>query len=99
MANIEIKSEDPRVAAAIAEGVNAVELRAVKAENAKLKAKEGVRVEAGKRRWERTQRRLARKYTIRPVGRVHGAILGAWALLWYGVDVAYKKLSAINREA
>ena len=85
MANITIKTADTQIAEAIAEGAAAVELRAVKAEYAKLQAKDAVRSEADKRRWERTRRRLARKYSIRPVGRARGAILGLWGLFWLEV--------------
>lgn len=85
MANITIKTADTQIAEAIAEGAAAVELRAVKAEYAKLQAKDAVRSEADKKRWERTRRRLARKYTTRPVGRLRGAILGVWGLLWLEV--------------
>lgn len=73
---------DPSWGAAIADGVNAVQLRAVQAELNKLQAVEGVRAEADKKRWERTQRELARKYSTKPVGRLHGAILGVWACVW-----------------
>ena len=90
---------DPSWGAAIADGVNAVQLRAVQAELNKLQAREGVRTEADKKRWERTRRRLARKYTVKPVGRARGAVLGAWALLWTGIFGAFAYLRAWNREA
>lgn len=90
---------DPSWGAAIADGVNAVQLRAVQAELNKLQAVEGVRAEADKKRWERTRRRLARKYSVKPVGRARGAILGAWALLWTGIFGAFAYLRAWNREA
>ena len=86
MASIEIKTSDPRMAAGIAEGAATVALRTVEAENRQLKAVDGVRREADARRWERTRRRLARKYTVKPVGRARGAILGVWGLLW--LDIA-----------
>ena len=97
MANITIKTADPQIAEAITEGAAAVELRAVKAEYAKLQAKDAVRSEADKRRWERTRRRLARKYTTRPVGRLRGAILGVWGLLWLEVDEWRQYFERINR--
>lgn len=84
MATVTIKG-DPTMGAAIAEGAATVELRTVKAEYAKLQAKDAVRSEADKKRWERTKRRLARKYSTKPVGRVRGAILGVWGLLWLEV--------------
>ena len=98
MANIEIRTSDPRMAAGIAEGANAVALQALRSEYDKLRAVNGVRRQADEKRWKRTQRRLARKYSVKPVGRVEGAILGAWALLWLGIDGAYRYLSAWNRE-
>lgn len=97
MANITIKTADTQIAEAITEGAAAVELRAVKAEYAKLQAKDAVRSEADKRRWERTRRRLARKYTTRPVGRLRGAILGVWGLLWLEVDEWRQYFERINR--
>ena len=99
MANIEIKTADPRFAMGIAEGANAVELRMVRAEYAKLQAKDGVRREGDDRRWERTRRRLARKYSIKPVGRARGAILGGWALFWTVIYNVFEYFSEINREA
>ena len=82
MASIEIKTADPNMAAGIAEGAATVALRTMEKENRQLKAREGVRARADEKRWQRTQRRLARKYTVKPVGRARGAILGAWALVW-----------------
>ena len=97
MATITIKG-DPTMGAAIAEGAATVELRAVKAEYAKLQARDAVRSEADKRRWERTRRRLARKYSTKPVGRVRGAVLTVWALSWMVVFECVRRLQAINRE-
>jgi len=97
MANITIKTNSPGMALGLTEGANAVELRMVKREFAKLKARDGVRAEADKRRWERTRRRLARKYTTRPVGRLRGAILGVWGLLWLEVDEWRQYFERINR--
>ena len=82
MANVQIKTADPRMAAGIAEGAATVALRTMEAENRRLKAMDGVRRQGDDRRWQRTQKRLARKYTVKPVGRARGAILGAWALAW-----------------
>ena len=96
MATINIKG-DPRMAAAIAEGANAVALRDLQERYDKLQARYGVRLYGDDKRWERTRRRLARKYRIEPVGRVKGAILGVWGLCILGVDAAYKRLAAWNR--
>lgn len=81
MANITIKG-DTRMGAAIAEGAATVELRTVKAEYARLQAVDAIRREGDDRRWERTRRRLARKYSTKPVGRVRGAVLTVWACVW-----------------
>ena len=97
MANITIKTNSPGMALGLTEGANAVELRTVKREYAKLKARDGVRTEADKKRWKRTRRRLARKYTTRPVGRLRGAILGVWGLLWLEVDEWRQYFERINR--
>lgn len=96
MATVTIKG-DPKMGAAIAEGAATVELKTVKAEYAKLQAKDAVRSEADKKRWERTKRRLARKYSTRPVGRVRGAILGVWGLLWLEVAEWRKFFENWNR--
>lgn len=85
MSNITIKTNSPGMALGLTEGAAAVELRAVKAEYAKLQAKDAVRSEADKKRWEMTRRRLAKKYSTRPVGRARGAILGLWGLFWLEV--------------
>ena len=99
MANVTIKTADPQIAGAIAEGAAVVELREVREELGKLQAREGVRTEAANRRWERTKRRLARKYSTEPVGRLHGAILGVWALLWLSVVEWMRYFQRWNREA
>jgi hypothetical protein len=97
MPNVTIKG-DPKMGAAIAEGAATVELRTVKAEYAKLQAKDAVRREGDDRRWERTKRRLARKYSTKPVGRVRGAILGVWGLLWLEVAEWRKFFADWNRK-
>ena len=99
MANVTIKAADPTIAGAIAEGAAVVELREVREELGRVKAREGVRAEAANRRWERTKRRLARKYSTEPVGRLHGAILGVWALLWLSVVEWIRYFERWNREA
>ena len=85
MANIIIKADDPRIAEAISEGANAVELRTVKAECARLNALNGVRSYGDSVRYETARKALAVKYASKPMGRLHGAILTAWACIWYGL--------------
>jgi hypothetical protein len=96
MATITIKG-DPTMGAAIAEGAAMVELRTVKAEYAKLQARNAVRSEADKKRWERTRKRLARKYSTKPVGHVRGAVLTAWACVWLAVYSVGEYLVEWNR--
>lgn len=97
MATVEIKTADPRMAAAIADGASVVELRAVKAENEKLHAKEGVRAIADEKRWQRARKRLARKYYTPPMNPVKGSILAVWAMLWLGIFNAFDYLRDWNR--
>ena len=85
MANIIIKADDPKVALAISEGANAVELRTVKAECARLNALNGVRSYGDSVRWQTVSDALAVKYATKPMGRLHWAILTAWACIWYGL--------------
>ena len=97
MANITIKTNSPGMALGLTEGAATVELRAVKAENEKLHAKDGVRAIADEKRWQRTRKRLARKYYTPPMNPVRGAILTAWAMLWLGIFNAFDFLKAWNR--
>lgn len=79
---------DQQIAGAIVDGmnrvpaINAAELETVKAECARLQAVNGVRAVGDQKRWNKTRKKLTRKYSVKPVGRLYGAILGAWALLW-----------------
>ena len=97
MASIEIKTADPRMAAGIAEGAATVALREVEAENRHLKAVDGVRRQGDDRRWQRTQKRLERKYAVRPVGKVRKALLVSWALMWYSVYTMGEHLVEMSR--
>lgn len=90
---------DKRIGGAIREGITSAELETVRAENRRLQAVNGVRCEGDAKRWERTRKKLARKYAVRPVGRVEGALLGMWAYVWLMIVGAYDYLSAWNREA
>lgn len=91
------KAGDAQIADAIAEGINAVELRNVRAEYTRLQARDGVRREGDDRRWKRTQRRLERKYAVRPVGKVRKALLVSWALIWYSVYTMGERLVEMSR--
>lgn len=98
MATIQIKSNDPRTALAIAEGANAVELKTVKAQCARLQAINGVRSYGDSIRLETACKALAIKYSTKPVGRARRAILGVWALFWLWVYGWYEYFSDWNRE-
>ena len=88
---------DAQIAHAVAEGMNAVELQRVRRECARLQAQVGVRRYCEDKRWRQTRRRLARKYAVKPVGPVRGAILGVWGGLWLALDNMYRRLSRWNR--
>lgn len=98
MANIEIRTNNPQMALAISEGANAVELKAVRAECARLQAVNGVRAVGDQKRWYKTRKILARKYTVKPVGRARGAILGVYGLFLLGVHGWYEYFRDWNRE-
>ena len=82
---------DSEIAGAIVDGmsrapaINAAELETVRAENVRLKALTGVRSYGDSVRLETACKALAVKYSIKPVGRLYGAVLGFWALLWVGL--------------
>ena len=99
MASIEIKTSDPRMAAGIAEGAAAVALRTVQEENRQLKAVDGVRREADARRWQRTRRRLARKYATERHGRLYGAVWGLIGGAVLVVDGWRRYFQRWNRES
>lgn len=94
---VEIKTSDPRFRLGLSEGANATALRAVEADLRKLQARDGVRREGDDRRWKRTQRRLERKYAVRPVGKVRKALLVSWALVWYSVYTMGERLVEMSR--
>ena len=74
------------------------ELEIVKAECERLKAVNGVRAIADEKRWNKTRKKLARKYTVRPVTPARGAFLLVWALSWLVILECFRRLQAINRE-
>ena len=84
---------DAQIAGAVADGMNAVELQRVRAQYMALMARDGVRRYGDDVRWERTRRRLARKYKVEPVGRVRGALLGVVGM----IVLMSEKLIDLNR--
>ena len=73
------------------------ELATVKAECKRLDAINGVRAYGDSVRWESVAGALAVKYSTRPHGRLYGAILGVWALIWLSITEWADYLSAWNR--
>jgi hypothetical protein len=60
-------------------------MQMVIAENKRLTALNGVRSYGDSVRFESVSKALAIKYAVKPVGRVRGAVLTAWACLWMAV--------------
>lgn len=79
--------------------LNTREMEAVMAENRRLNAINGVRAEGDDKRWERTRRRLARKYAIKTHGRAYTLALLAWAMIWMEIVEWYRYYAAWNRGA
>lgn len=90
---------DPAIAGAIVAGMDrASEYKALRDELVRLRkveARAGVRDYGDQKRWERTKRRLARKYYVRPMGRIEGAVLGAWAGLWMAIGQFFQAVQAL----
>jgi hypothetical protein len=96
---------DPQIAGAILDGMTQKviplddgELAAVKAEYARLQAKDGVRSYADEKRFESVSKALALKYSTPTHGRLYEAVLGGWALFWLTVRGWYEYFRAWNRE-
>lgn len=97
---------DPAMAGAIVDGMtqrviplNQDELAMVKAECARLRAKDAVRAYGDAVRYKAACSELEARYYTPQHGRVYEAVTGAWALLWAIIFGAYDYLSAWNREA
>lgn len=94
---------DADLAAQIAEPMTRVipvddgQMQMVIAENKRLNALNGVRSYGDSVRWQTVSDALAVKYQVKRHGRLYGAVLGVWGLLWYGIYAAYDYLSAWNR--
>lgn len=94
---------DQQIAGAIVDGmnrvpaINAAELEMVRAENVRLKALTGVRSYGDSVRLETACKALAVNNSVKPVGRLYGAILGLWALLWYEVAQWVEYFKVWNR--
>lgn len=96
---------DPQIAGAILDGMSKKviplddgELAAVKAEYARLQAKDAVRSYADEKRFESVSKALAVKYSTPTHGRLYEAVLGVWALLWLSISEWCEYFRAWNRE-
>ena len=88
---------DRQLGGAIADGLTVRELEMVRAELRQIQARDGVRAYGDSVRWESVAGALAMKYSTRHHGRLYGAILGVWALLWMVVFEWARYLQAWNR--
>jgi hypothetical protein len=95
---------DPQIAGAILDGMTQRviplddgELAAVKAEYARLRAKDAVRAYGDEKRFESVRKALAVKYSTPNHGRLYEAILAAWACLWLAVYGMGEYLMEWNR--
>lgn len=95
---------DPEMAGAIIDGItkNVIELdkgelAVVKSELARLRVKTELRAYGDQKRLRMAREEMARKYSIKPVGRTTGAFLGLYGLLCISVATAYGKLAKWNR--
>ena len=89
---------DPQIAGAICNGMQTAKAASINADYKRLQAVNGVRAYGDQKRWNRTQMRLARKYYVKPAGRVSGAILGLWGWLWMSIYGWHNYLAEWNRE-
>ena len=95
---------DADMAGAIVDGMSqrvipldSEELSVVKAEYAKLQAKDGVRAYGDSVRYETAIKALEEKYAADEHGAVHDAILGIWAMLWEFIYGWVQYFQEINR--
>lgn len=75
------------------------EMEAVRAENKRLNAVNGVRAEGDEKRWPEIQADMARAYAVKRHGRLYEKLLLAWALLWLEIVEWYRYFEAWNRSA
>lgn len=96
---------DGQIASAIADGMtrkiiplNNEEYDHLRAELARLRAKNDIRAYGDEKRFQSASEALAVKYSTRQHGRVYEAVLGVWGLAWLTIDRVYRELSRMNRE-
>ena len=95
---------DPEIAGAIVEGMTRRviplddgQLKAVKAELVRYKSRAELRAYGDEKRFRRTRRELAMKYSTRPVGRLRGAFLGVYGLLILCASEAHARMNRGRR--
>ena len=96
---------DPEIAGAIVDGItkkviplDADELATVKAECARLKARDGVRRSKEDDEWPAIRDGMAVKFGCKTHGPVYNNILLAWAIMWLVIFECFRRLQAWNRE-
>lgn len=77
--------------------LNTDELDLVKAELARLKARDEIRNFGDSIRWDSDKQAMAINYQIRPIGNFHKVLLVGWAMFWDAVHDLYIYFSAWNR--
>lgn len=94
---------DNEIAGAIADGVTQMipvvddEYSTLKVRYAQMRDKAEIRAYGDEKRFRRARKQLARKYAVRPHGRVYNAVMGAYGLACLVVDSVYRRMSAWNR--
>ena len=92
---------DPAMCGAIVDGItpkviplNNKELTELKAELAKMKAREEMRHKAEDDRWEEEKQALALQYRVRPHGKIYNALLLGWTFFYLLLAVSCARLWA-----
>ena len=94
---------DPETCDAIVSGMtrqiipyNSKEMAEIRAEVARLKAKDEIRACGDVQRLENARIDMAEKYMPVYHGALYWAILRGWALVWYGLYCVYDMLDSID---
>lgn len=97
---------DPELCGAIADGMTRTviplddgELALVRAECARLRARNDIRAYGDSVRLDTACKALAIKYQPEAHGWLYWAVVTAWALLWLGLGELYDRLEVLTREA
>lgn len=90
---------DKQMLAPVVDTLAARELQTVQNECKRLNALNGVSAYGDSVRWQSVAGAMAVKYSTRRHGRLYGAILGLWGLLWLVVGEWVDYFQRWNREA